>query len=154
MLVAIDTSVLVAWVVEKHVFHTRAEPWFAAMEDGKLDAVVCAHAPAELYSVLTKLPEGLSPVAAQLAVRNIANRARVVPLTSGMYDEAIDHCAKRGLKSGSVFDSLHVVAAERRGARLLLTFNPADFTRLVAGGEPRIVVPPEPPSVDPALSEL
>lgn len=69
VLVAIDTSVLVAWTVAKHPFHARATPWFDAIYRGEFDAMVCAHALAELYSVLTKIPEGLSPVAARLAGR-------------------------------------------------------------------------------------
>ncbi|HKO92114.1 MAG TPA: type II toxin-antitoxin system VapC family toxin [Polyangiaceae bacterium] len=148
MLVAIDTSVLVAWTVAKHPFHARATPWFDAIYRGEFDAMVCAHALAELYSVLTKIPEGLSPIAARLAVANVPNRIRVVPLTVGAYRAALDRCAERSLRSGSVFDALHLVAAERKGATALVTFNRDDFARLSEGDTVRVVVPPDPPSVD------
>jgi predicted nucleic acid-binding protein len=148
VLVAIDTSVLVAWTVARHPFHERSKPWFEAFDGGKLDGMLCTHALAELYSVLTKIPEGLSPAAAQLVVAAVPNRIRVAPLTLVAYQSAVERCAHRALKSGSVFDALHLVAAEQKGAGALLTFNPDDFVRLVAGNSPRILVPPDPPSSD------
>jgi len=110
--------------------------------------MICAHALAELYSVLTKIPEGLSPAAARLTVANVPNRVRVVPPTIGAYQAAIDRCAQRSLRSGSVFDALHLVAAERKGAAALITFNRDDFARLSQGDTLRIIVPPDPPLVD------
>jgi hypothetical protein len=71
-----------------------------------------------------------------------------MPLTVGAYQAAIDRCAERSLKSGSVFDAIHLIAAERRAAGVLLTFNPEDFARLREGDSVRIVVPPDPPSID------
>ena len=59
---------------------------------------------------------------------------------------ATERCASRGLKSGVIYDALHLVEAERTGADVFLTFNPSDFERLAAGSKPRIVVPPAPPS--------
>lgn len=152
VLVAIDTSVLVAWTVAKHPFHARTKPWFEAIHRGELDAVACAHALAELYSVLTKIPEGLTPAAARVAVMNIPDRIRVLPLTPSAYQVAVNRCAERcllaPLRAGSIFDALHLVAAERKGASVLLTFNPDDFMRLSEGGTPKVISPPEPPSID------
>lgn len=148
MLVAIDTSVLVAWTVAKHPFHARTKPWFEAIFRGELEAMVCVHALAELYSVLTKIPEGLSPNAARLAVINVPKRIRVIPLTVGTYQVAVSRCADRSLKSGSIFDALHLVAAERKAATVLLTFNLHDFTRLGEISSPQVVVPTDPPSLD------
>lgn len=62
------------------------------------------------------------------------------------YLAATQRCASRGLKSGVVYDALHLVEAERAGADVFLTFNPSDFERLAVGLKPRIVVPPDPPS--------
>jgi predicted nucleic acid-binding protein len=148
VLVAIDTSVFVAWTVAAHPFHERTKPWFEAIHAGAFDGVACAHALAELYSVLTKIPMGMSQSEAQLTVANLPNQVRVVPLTVAGYQAAILRCAERGLKSGSVFDALHLVAAERAGADALLTLNPDDFTRLAWAESPRVVVPPDPPSAD------
>jgi hypothetical protein len=52
------------------------------------------------------------------------------------------------LKSGAVYDALHLVEAEREGASILLTFKRDDLTRLVDNEHLAIVVPPDPPSTD------
>jgi hypothetical protein len=43
------------------------------------------------------------------------------------------------------------VEAERAGADVLLTFNPKDFQRLAEFDKPRVLVPPDPPSVEVTL---
>jgi predicted nucleic acid-binding protein len=71
----------------------------------------------------------------------------VVPLTIALYVAALDRCSSRGLRSGAIFDALHLAAAEAGGAEAVLTFNMGDFTRLSAAGGPRIVEPPDPPAI-------
>jgi predicted nucleic acid-binding protein len=146
VLVAIDTSVLVAGVFAAHEFHAPAKQWLDAIDRRELEALVATHALAELYGVLTRLRGGLSPEEAQVTVSNLPNRMRVVPLTTGAYMAAVERCSTRALKSGSVFDALHLIAAERSRADVLLTFNPGDFTRLAHGEHPKIVVPSAPPA--------
>jgi predicted nucleic acid-binding protein len=147
VLVAIDTSVLVAGTVSAHPFHARARHWLDAVHRGEIEATMCAHGLAELYGVLSRMPDGLSPAEARLVVANLPQRVRVVPLTVSAYLAGIERCAARSLKSGSIFDALHLVAAEQAQADMLLTFDQGDFTRLSAGHRPRIVVPPDPPSL-------
>jgi hypothetical protein len=60
-------------------------------------------------------------------------------------------CSDRGLRSGAVYDALHLVAAERWGADLFLTFNTHDFTRMALAPGPRIAAPPDPPGLGPFL---
>ena len=146
MLVAIDTSVLVAGIMATHTSHAEAKQWFDAVDGGEVDALVCTHALAELYAVLTRIPGGLSPAEAQVAVSNLPYRMRVAPLTTAAYLAAIERCSTRALKSGVIFDALHLVAAERSGAVALLTFNPSDFTRLAQADSPKVVVPSAPPA--------
>ena len=98
MLVAFDTSVLIAGVLAHHPFHTRA--WF-----------------------------------------------RVNPAGTALYTDALARCAAHTLKSGMVFDALHLLDAEQAGAEVFLTFNASDFARLSNGPTPKIVVPPDPPSL-------
>ncbi|MEI9937317.1 MAG: hypothetical protein WDO69_08825 [Pseudomonadota bacterium] len=50
------------------------------------------------------------------------------------------------MKSGVVFDALHLLDAEQAGADVFLTFNPSDFTRLAVESSPPVVVPSVPPS--------
>ena len=108
--------------------------------------MVCAHALAEVYSVLSKIPGGLSPTATRVLVSRLARQLRVLAPLPESYLAATERCASRGLKSGVVYDALHLVEAERAGADVFLTFNPSDFERLAVGSKPRIVVPPDPPS--------
>lgn len=110
--------------------------------------MVCGHALAEMYSVLTKLPNGLSPPEALVVVGTIGSQVRVIGPTTQTYVAAMERCSSRSLKSGAVYDALHLVEAERAGADLLLTFNPGDFLRFAEGEKPKVVVPPDPPSLD------
>ena len=153
MLIAIDTSVLIAGALEGHAFHPRAFVWQQAIHRGELQAMVCAHALTEVYSVLTKVPNGLSPAEARVVVSTIRRRVRVVVPTLQTFLAAIERCSTRALRSGAVYDALHVVEAEREGASILLTFNRDDFTRLVDDDRIAIVVPPDPPSTDVKVSE-
>ena len=146
MLVAIDTSVLVAGTIAAHESHAPAMQWLDAIDRGEVKAIVSTHALAELYGVLTRIPRGLSPAEAQVTVSNLPNRMRVVPLTVGAYMAAIERCGSRALKSGVIFDALHLIAAERSGAQALLTFNASDFTRLARDESLKIVVPSAPPA--------
>lgn len=59
MRVLLDTSVLVAAMVEAHPAHERALPWLQRVEAGIDSGVVAAHSVAELYAVLTTLLSGL-----------------------------------------------------------------------------------------------
>lgn len=100
-----------------------------------------------MYNVLTRIPGSLSPRDTEIVVARLTSRAKVVPLTAGDYSTAVSRCADRGVVSGAVFDALHVIAAERLGANVILTFNPGDFERLVDSDRLRVVVPPDPPAV-------
>ena len=148
MLIALDTSVLVAGALEHHPFHLRAWIWHQALNRGEMQGMICGHALAEMYSVLTKLPNGLSPAEALVVVGTIGSQVSVVGPTTQTYVAAIERCSSRSLKSGAVYDALHLVEAERAGADLLLTFNPSDFLRFAEGEKPKVVVPPDPPSLE------
>lgn len=66
MLVAIDTSVLVAGIMATHESHAPAKQWLDAIDRKELDAIVTTHALAELYGVLTRVRGGMSPAEAQV----------------------------------------------------------------------------------------
>ena len=59
MKVMFDTSVLVAGMVEPHPMHERALPWLKRARSRDLEFFVAGHTLAELYAVLTTLPEQL-----------------------------------------------------------------------------------------------
>ena len=149
MKVAFDTSVLVAALVSSHRHHAHAIVWLSAVSEGALDGVVSVHALSELWSVLTKLPVSppISPTTAREAIGDILARFETVSLTVQIQAEAIERCASKGLRSGAIFDAIHLATAEAAGAGALLTFNERDFTRLSVAASPRIMVPPNPPAI-------
>lgn len=144
MKVAFDTSVLVAALVSAHPSHTLAIPWLKRARRKEFHGVANVHAMSETYAVLTRLPLGPRPSPAQVweTLRAIEG-LEWTPAEPALYREAIGRCAERGLRSGAVFDALHLVAAERAQADRLLTFNIADFERLQRAHEPELVVPGE-----------
>lgn len=97
MLIALDTSVLIAGALEDHPFHARAWVWHQAIHRGEAQGMVCGHALAEMYSVLTKLPNGLSPPEALVVVGTIGSQLRVMGPTTQTYVAAIERCASRSL---------------------------------------------------------
>ncbi|MGK4002146.1 type II toxin-antitoxin system VapC family toxin [Sorangium sp. So ce1036] len=154
MKVALGTSVLVAALVGAHRHHARARCWLLAMETGQLQGTASWHAMSETWSVLTRLPvtPKIAPHAAWAAVRRLRTMLDLVPPTEHIYRAALARCTARQLTSGVVFDALHVVTAEEVRADALLTFNHAEFARLVDKERPRIVVPPDPPRGGPLMA--
>ena len=73
------------------------------------------------------------------------------PLTWEDYRAAIQRCSDRGLRSGSIYDALHLLVAERCGADLLVTFDTRHLLRLAGATSPQIVAPPDPPGLGPVL---
>lgn len=144
MLIAIDTSVLVASALASHPLHTKAWHWIEAIEREQFEGVISALALVEAYSVLTRLPGGIPPRSAVAILNRMRAVCRVVPLVLESYAKAAQRCAARELTSGSIFDALHLIAAEQAGADILLTFDAVDFGCLSDSDLPKIVVPRDP----------
>jgi predicted nucleic acid-binding protein len=146
---AFDTSVLVAALVEPHPLHARAIPWLAAVRRGEAAGECTTHALAETWSVLTRLPidPAIAPPLATLAIERLAGLLTVIEVTRDIYWRAMQRCSAQGLRSGALFDAVHLVSAEASGADAFVTFNPGDFTRLALEDRPLVVVPPDPPAV-------
>lgn len=147
MKLALDTSVLVAALVEAHRFHDRTRPWTEASTSGAVSAQCSWHALAETWSVLTRIPldPPISSTLAEVALSRLRDSVQPVELTADHYEIAMRRCADRGLRSGALFDALHLVAAESGQVDAFVTFNPVDFERLRTPSSPMIVVPPDPP---------
>ncbi len=58
-------------------------------------------------------------------------------------------CSARAVRSGAIYDALHLISAETENCDLLLTFNLDDFVRLSEPDGPRIIAPPDPPGLPP-----
>lgn len=150
MRVAFDSSVLVAALVEKHPHHERSIVWLEGAAKGRLEGIASWHAVAETYAVLTRLPIQPRPSTAQVeqVVLRIKGILSLRELTPAVYRAAIKRSADAGIRSGGIFDAIHLVTAERAEAELFLTFNLDDFLRLRRPESPRIAAPPDPPGLN------
>lgn len=149
MRIAFDTSVLVAALIEPHPHHERAVTWLEEAATERLSGECTWHAVAETWSVLTRLPlqPPVSPAMADSAVTRVLERIDAVTIDGTVYLRAMRRCSDRGLRSGALFDALHVASAEERRVDGLVTFNRGDFERLITDESPPIIVPPDPPEV-------
>jgi len=142
--VLFDTSVLVAALVEAHPRHDRALPWLKRAQASEIDFLVSSHSLAELYSVLSTLPARprLSPAQAwRLVLENVASSARLVALSPTDYTATLQRASELGLSGGVIYDALIARAAEIAEADRLLTFNEADFRRVLLERQSILLAP-------------
>lgn len=144
MRVLLDTSVLVAAMVEAHPSHERALPWLQRAKQGELTAVIASHTLAELYSILTTLPvrPRISPSAAWHLIReNILLTLEVVALSKDDYRAVIEHLSQLGIVGGATYDALIAYAASKAAVDQLITLNQEDFRRVYPALSEKIAVP-------------
>ena len=144
MRVLLDTSVLVATMVEAHPAHAVALPCLQRVRDGADVGLVAAHSLAELYAILTTLPvqPRISPaVARQLIGHNILGVCEVVPLSGEDYAAVIDHLSGLGIIGGATYDALILHAASKAMADRVVTLNEQDFRRVYPDLADRIASP-------------
>lgn len=130
MIWGFDTSVLVAALVAPHPRHRDCRSLLERSGRGEAAGAICAHALAETFSVLTRLPlrPAIRPADAELLVgRELAARLQVVAVDAQAELEAIQAVTTAGRGGGAVHDALHVVCLRRAGAARLWTLNRADF---------------------------
>ena len=91
------------------------------------------HALAEVFSALTggNLGIRLEADAAARTVDNLAGDLDFVELTSEEVRQALKQAKRRGVRGGRVHDFMHAVAAEKSGAKELLTLDEHDFEQLL-----------------------
>lgn len=132
MTVVLDTSVLVAGLVEAHPSHRAAFPWLRRVAAGAERGAVAAHTVAETYAVLTALPHRprITPAAGLELIRTNLRRFRIVPLGTRDYQRVVRALAQADLAGGIVYDALIAWAAAKVRAERIVTLNPRDFDRL------------------------
>ena len=132
MKVLYDTSVLIAALLVNHPNHCLALPKLEMAQRHEVHGYVSTHTLAELYSVMTRLPEPLrvSPDEALSAIADLLKYIEAVPLQAKDYEVAISQMAALKLSGGGVFDALIARAAVKANVDCLLTLNPKDFIRL------------------------
>jgi predicted nucleic acid-binding protein len=148
MKVAFDTSVIVPALVPALPMHSAAYAWIRAAVEQRIEGSMSWHAFAEAWAVITRIPNlkpAPTPATARDSLSSLQKAVRRSPLGPRVYQAAVERCVERGLRSGAVFDALHLVAAERQGAQLFVTANVRHFERLASDESPRILPPDTPP---------
>lgn len=138
MIPAIDTSVLVAAIVEAEGYHAEC--------GGLLDAgrcACCAHGLTEAFNTLTggRRFRMRASLAASILEEDYAPSLRLITLTPPEILRALRVAESRGVRGGAVFDYLHLLAARKAKASRLYTLNVADFLAIRRPGDPEIVHP-------------
>lgn len=115
MILAADTSVLVAAFASWHERHAVALPAV-----GRVQAVV-GHCLLETYSVLTRLPAPHRMTAAVVSkqIHATFGRRQVLGLSPEEQHKLITTCAAQGMTGGSVYDAMIAMTCARADAKLL-----------------------------------
>lgn len=132
MRILFDTSVLVAATVVNHPRHPECISWLERAKIEEIQGIIATHTPAEMYSVLTRLPvkPRISPELAQRLIIDNLEQFEVISLTFDDYQAVITRMVNLNFTGGSIYDALIAQAALKARADLILTLNPDHFTRL------------------------
>lgn len=140
----LDTSVLIPAQLGAHPMHERALAWLQRAHLGEMELFISAHAVAETYAGLTRIPmpKPATPrEARRLITVNILSVATVVELTAEDYREVLARQTALGIPGGSIYDALIAWCARKAEVDHLVTFNAAHFLRVAPDLAERIVVP-------------
>lgn len=139
----VDTSCIIAAVCGWHTRHADAAAEIERRLGVSEKQATAAHAIAEAYAVLTRIPapHRLSPAEAlTLLESNFIAGTRVVALDAAGYRSLLKRAALEGIAGGRTYDAVIGECALKAKAVVLLTFNEGHFSRLAVEGV-RIVVP-------------
>jgi predicted nucleic acid-binding protein len=135
----LDTSVILASLDPDEVHHAACDRIVSA---GGNKAYV--HALAETFSILTGGRHGRrlnASTAAALIEQSILPYVQALTLTGKDMMAALVECESRGVRGGAIYDWLHLAAARKAGAEVLITLDLRDFQSLARPGDPRIEMP-------------
>lgn len=141
----VDTSVLVAAVVEQHEAHPTSLAILERVQNGKDEGTVSGHSLAEMYSVLTRAPHPYrhSPEQALLSIEeNVVKYFEIVTLSGTEYASLVKEAASTGIQGGTIYDAVILRCALKSEAEKVYTLNSRHFQKLVpAGTAARIAAP-------------
>jgi predicted nucleic acid-binding protein len=130
MKIFLDTSVLVAAVVEKHESNERAFRILDRVQNSQDEGYVSAHSLAEMYAVLTKSPPPQRHTSEQAMLsieENVVKFFKIVWLTDADYTALIREAALAGVQGGTIYDALLLKCAAKSNAETLYTLNLRHF---------------------------
>lgn len=140
-----DSSVLVAALVRNHPHHAQAHAIVNDTVSRGETLYFSAHALAEVYAVLTRIPEPVrvEPTDAWFLIeRSLLSHAEVVAIDTQDYRSLVEVCAVENWAGGRVYDMIHIRAAQRCGCTRLYTFNVKHFREMAPTEmQTRIVAP-------------
>lgn len=133
----VDTSCMVALICANHEHHERTRADLDARSRRAEPLIVAAHALAECYAVLTRLPPPLRLASADAAAALTGNwgRARTIALTASETWAVLRGLPSRGVSGGRTYDALIGACAKKARVRTLLTWNVAHFEPMADGFE-------------------
>ena len=137
MRVLLDTSVLVAALVEAHARHAQAFPWLQKTREADFQGLIATHSIAETYAVLTSLPLSprITPSAAwALLEHSVLPYVQTVDLAAADVRQVVERLSRQGLAGGVVYDALIAAAAMEARVDCIVTLNAGDFRRVVPAG--------------------
>lgn len=135
----LDTSVIVASLDPDEAHHSACDRVVSA---GGNQAYV--HALAETFSILTGGRYGRrlsASTAARLIEQSVVPYMQLQSLSGKDMAAALAECESRGVRGGAIYDWLHLAAARKAGAQVMLALDLRDFQSLARPGDPRIEMP-------------
>jgi predicted nucleic acid-binding protein len=133
MKVFLDTSTLVAAIVEGHESHAQAYAIMDRVQTGLDEGFVSVHGIAEVYAVLTKSPPPFrhSPEQAVLSLEeNIIKHFKIIALSAADYILLIREAAVARVQGGSVYDTILISCAVKADVDKVFTLNLRHFRAL------------------------
>lgn len=121
---------MVAAVCSWHEHHLAAVTAISQRLERNEGLAVAAHALAETYAVLTRLPapHRLAPADAWTLINtNFISSATVVTLNASSYTKLLGQLAKAGIGGGRTYDAVIAACASQGRVDTLLTFNRRHF---------------------------
>jgi len=133
MLVALDSSVLIAAILVWHEHHSASHREVERLAASDADAVIPTHALLESYSVITRLPapHRLCPSDARQLLDGSFRDWVTAPYPEQIWS-LIGRIADTETTGGAVYDALIVESALAAGADEVVTWNVSHFQRAAA----------------------
>ena len=133
----LDTSVLLAGLVDFGPQSAPAQEVLHAVAEGKAKAATAWHCCLELYSVATRLPPEfrVSPAdALTLIQEEVFGRMTVRDLPAGSQRAFLQSLAQEGITGGRIYDAHIAEVARAAGATVIVTDNRRHFLSALRHG--------------------
>lgn len=111
---AVDTSVAVPLLMFRHDAHAMVVNAVA-----KRALALPAHAQAETYSVITRLPGDARVALGDATALIAANFSRILIADDATVEQLLEICAEAGIAGGAIYDAMVALSARDRDRELL-----------------------------------